>query len=88
MAGGVPVFGIGSVVVSTAGRDKGGWFAVVSLEGEFAFLADGKARKLVNPKKKKRKHLQETNMSVCLEEITSDRKLRKQLTALGSRPLS
>lgn len=78
---------IGSVVVSTAGRDKGSFFAVVSLKGDYAFLADGKIRKLEKPKRKKCKHLQETNQYICLEDITSDRKLKKLLTAFGARRL-
>jgi len=47
----------GSLVVSRAGRDKGKLFAVVRLEGEFAYLADGDLRKLEKPKRKKRRHL-------------------------------
>lgn len=48
----------GSVVVSTAGHDKGVIFAVVGLvNGDYALIADGKVRKLEKPKKKKLKHL-------------------------------
>lgn len=50
--------GVGAVVRSAAGHDRGGVFAVVSLaDSAFAMLADGKRRKLEKPKKKKRKHL-------------------------------
>lgn len=47
----------GSVVFSKSGRDSGRYYLVVSQEGEFAFIADGKTRKLAKPKKKKLKHL-------------------------------
>ena len=47
--------GIGSVVISKAGRDKGDNFIVLSLDGEFAMLANGDLRKVDKPKKKKLK---------------------------------
>ena len=53
--------GIGSIVYSKAGRDKGVCFAVVSLDGEYAYLCDGDIRKFDKPKKKKLKHLSVTN---------------------------
>ncbi len=45
------------VALSIAGRDKGRLFFVLDIEGEFAFIADGRIRHLEKPKKKKRKHL-------------------------------
>ncbi len=53
--------GIGSIVYSKAGRDKGAYFAVVSLDGQYAYLCDGDIRKFDKPKKKKLKHLSVTN---------------------------
>ena len=50
----------GMVVRSKAGRDTGGWFVVISTEGEYAYLVNGEQRKLDRPKKKKLKHLQVT----------------------------
>ena len=47
----------GDLVVSLAGRDKDKVFYVVSVEENFACLADGKTRKLENPKRKKLKHV-------------------------------
>ncbi|MCL2170219.1 MAG: KOW domain-containing RNA-binding protein [Defluviitaleaceae bacterium] len=52
---------IGQIVISKAGRDKGQWFVVVGVEGDYALLADGKGRSLEGPKRKKRKHIQHTN---------------------------
>ena len=49
--------GLGSIVFSKAGRDKGEYFVVVACEGEYAFLCDGKTRKYDKPKKKKLKHM-------------------------------
>ena len=45
------------IVVSLAGRDKGGLFYVLETDGTYAFLADGKTRKLERPKRKKLKHI-------------------------------
>ena len=44
------------IVISTAGRDKGKLFFVLEAEEDFLLLADGKARKLESPKRKRRKH--------------------------------
>lgn len=45
------------IVVSLAGRDKGGLFYVLETDGTYALLADGKTRKLERPKRKKLKHI-------------------------------
>ena len=51
----------GSVVRSTAGRDQGRLFIVVSLiDGDFAYVANGKLRTMEHLKKKRRKHLKPT----------------------------
>lgn len=54
----------GSIVRATAGRDKDSFFVVVGLESNFAFIADGKRRKVDAPKKKKLIHLAETKTVV------------------------
>lgn len=56
--------GIGSIVYSKAGRDKGHYFIVIRKDSEFAYLCDGDIRKFDKPKKKKIKHLSVTN-EVC-----------------------
>ena len=55
------MFETGQIVYSKAGRDKGRAFAVVSVSGNYLFLADGVLRKLEKPKKKKFMHVQKTN---------------------------
>ncbi len=69
---------LGSVVKAQAGRDSGEFFAVVGLEEEYCFIADGKSRKLERPKRKNIKHLSFTNSVIDLSEIT-DKKLRTAL---------
>ena len=45
------------IVRALAGRDKGKLFFVTEVEGEYVIIADGKSRKLENPKRKKIKHV-------------------------------
>ncbi len=51
---------IGQIVFVKAGRDKGNAFIVTKVLGEYVFIANGKNRTLMKPKKKKIIHLQET----------------------------
>ncbi|MCL2070677.1 MAG: KOW domain-containing RNA-binding protein [Oscillospiraceae bacterium] len=73
------------VAKSTAGHDKGSWYAIVcgnsDLSG-FAYIADGRRRKLGTPKKKNIKHLEITNKTVKLDYFT-DKSLRKALWELN-----
>lgn len=81
---------IGSVVRSKAGRDKGDYFVVLALDGNFVYMANGELRKVDNPKKKKLKHLQGTdyysdfiaNKVVASQKVTNQ-ELRKALAQTG-----
>lgn len=48
---------VGDVVISTAGRDKGQAFLVISETEKEIFIVDGKIRKVKAPKKKNKKHV-------------------------------
>ena len=66
-----------NIIRSDAGRDKGKLFVVLAVEGEYLLLADGKSRKVENPKRKKRRHVlfvasEETRLS---EKIKSEEKI-------------
>ena len=52
----------GSIVRAKSGHDKGRFFLVLSTEGNYAFIADGKTRRLEKPKKKNILHLAATNI--------------------------
>ncbi len=56
----------GQLVISTQGRDKGSPFVVLNIEktphGIFVYLADGKKKKVHQPKKKNIKHLEATQI--------------------------
>lgn len=67
----------GSLVYSNAGRDKGGVFVIMHLEGIYGYLADGKTRKVDTPKKKKLKHIADTG---CVAGALQEK------IALGERP--
>lgn len=50
--------GIGTVVLSVCGRDKGRYFIVCKKpDNDYVYIADGALRKLSKPKKKKIKHV-------------------------------
>lgn len=67
----------GSIVIAKAGRDKGGCFVAVELCENYAFICDGKRRKLELPKKKKLIHLAAT--AEVVGDFTTNRKIRKAL---------
>lgn len=73
---------IGSVVRAKAGRDKDEFFAVTAVEKDFCYIADGKSRKLLSPKRKNIKHISLTSSMIDINDIT-DKKLRTLLKSFG-----
>lgn len=69
----------GSVVRATAGRDKGGFFAVIEVDDTCAYLSDGRRRKLETPKKKKLRHLAPTATVIPASSLKTNRQIRKAL---------
>ncbi len=51
------------VVISKKGKYDGKMFFVIDVKEGFALLADGKSRRIANPKKKNVIHLEETGCS-------------------------
>lgn len=43
---------------SLAGHDKDQYYIILSVEGDWVFLADGRRRTLSKPKRKNKKHIQ------------------------------
>lgn len=72
----------GSVVISSAGHDKGRLMLVVGADGGRVLTADGKERRLETPKKKNIKHIRATSGSIELEGLT-DKKLRQTLNRMS-----
>ena len=69
--------GIGNVVMSTQGRDKGMYFVVVSLGKDVVYLSDGGMRKLSAPKKKNVKHVSDSGvvLSSIATKLTEGKKV-------------
>ena len=70
------------IVMSLAGRDKDKLFYVVDTEDNYVFLADGKGRKLENPKRKKLKHVRRvtrTETRVATKILNGDKVLNSEL---------
>lgn len=69
---------VGQLVYSTAGRDKGQLYVVVGINTKDSrvLLANGKSRKISNPKPKNLKHIKETDIisKDIQERILKDKK--------------
>jgi len=79
-----------NLVEAVAGREKGKLFFVLSEDGEYLLLADGKSRRVEAPKRKKRKHVRfiaESNSRVAVKIQSSEKvtnsELRKALASFG-----
>ena len=70
------------IIESLAGRDKGKLFYVIETEENFVLIADGRGRKLENPKRKKLKHVRRvsrTETRVALKIRNGDKVLNSEL---------
>lgn len=76
---------LGSVVKSKAGRDKDTFLVVVELSERFAFVCDGDERPLDRPKKKNLIHLAPTHKEIPVNEIKTNRELKKLLREFNSK---
>ena len=78
------------IVISLAGRDKDKLFYVMDVEDNYVLLADGKGRKLENPKRKKLKHVRrvsrtETRVAAKIQngDKVLNSELRRDLATFG-----
>ena len=70
------------IIVSMAGRDKGGLFYVLRVENGYAYLVNGKQRTMENPKRKKLKHLRfaaRIDSNVAQKILRGDKVLNSEL---------
>ena len=70
------------IIESLAGRDKGKYFYVLDVEDNYVLIADGKGRKLENPKRKKLKHVRRvsrTETRVAAKILNGDKVLNSEL---------
>ena len=75
---------IGQIVISRAGRDKGGFFVVAGFERDKVLVCDGGERPLERAKAKNPKHLSATSMFIDESSMATNPKLRKTLRTLNS----
>ena len=59
----------GDIVVATAGKDRGKRFVVLSVDDRYAHIANGRRRRVQQPKKKSQKHLQ--IIGICDDAVQS-----------------
>ena len=72
---------LGSIVVSTQGRDKGESYVVVGFDKNKVLVADGKHKLLAKPKSKNALHLRITNFvnSELLKKLENKQKVNDQM---------
>ena len=81
--------GSGDIVLSTNGRDKDNYFLVVKVQNGYAFISDGKIRKVTALKKKNIKHLRSVKFAVlkdianCIEngQLVGNKRLNRLIKA-------
>ena len=80
------------VVISLAGRDQDKLFYVLDIDGAYAILANGKQRKLENPKRKKLRHIRfaaRIDSDVAMKIRNGDKvlnsELRRDLAIIGQK---
>lgn len=75
-----PVYEVGSVVISAAGKDRGIYYAVVGAAPDGRVLcSDGRKRRLNNPKRKNARHLLAAGPVLTPERRAANRALRRAL---------
>ncbi len=71
----------GRLVRSKAGRDKARTLAVLTAEGGWLTLADGRLRPLARPKRKKAMHVAATGAVLTESQLQTDKALRAAIAA-------
>ncbi|MGN0497780.1 MAG: hypothetical protein ACI4F6_01745 [Acutalibacteraceae bacterium] len=69
----------GLVVRAKCGRDKNRFFVVISCEREYAYIADGKTRRLEKPKRKNLKHLFVTDTVIPESSLNTNKLIKAEL---------
>ena len=73
----------GLVARAVSGRDKGGFFVILSAESGYAVICDGKRRSLQKPKKKNIKHLLATQTVLQEDSMGTNREIRRALSCFN-----
>ena len=73
----------GQIVKSLAGHDKDCIYMIVRAEGSFIWVADGKRRRLENPKRKNTAHVQTIKVYVPEADRDKDEAIQHFLKSYG-----
>ena len=73
----------GLVVKAVSGRDKDGFFVVLSSNSGYAVICDGKRRSLEKPKQKNIKHLLATQTVLQENSMETNREIRRALSSFN-----
>lgn len=73
----------GQIVKSLAGHDKDCIYMIVRAEGSFIWVADGKRRRLENPKRKNTAHVQIIKVYVPEADRDKDEAIQHFLKSYG-----
>ncbi len=73
----------GQIVKSLAGHDKDCIYMIVRAEGSFIWVADGKRRRLENPKRKNTAHVQLIRVYVPEADRDKDEAIQHFLKSYG-----
>lgn len=76
---------VGRVVLALSGKEAGRLCVIVAASDAGCFIADGRHRKLQNPKRKNPRHLRCTALTLAPEQYATDRHLRRTLQQAGHR---
>lgn len=71
---------LGQVVLSKAGKDSGSFYVILREEDDFAYIADGRLRKVEKPKLKRKKHLAPTKTVLEAKDCETNSSLRAALS--------
>lgn len=74
----------GALVRSLAGHDKGRLYIALRLDGDFAYVTDGRHHKLNDPKKKRLKHIANEGGTVEISSLECDAHVRKAIKRIKS----
>ena len=75
----------GDVVLSLSGRDRNTLLAVARTDENYVYVCDGKARPLLNPKRKNPKHVSAVEQRLSEVQMHSDKSLRKALATVKTK---
>lgn len=64
---------------SLAGHDKDQYFIILTDDGEYVTISDGKTRSVENPKRKNKKHIQAGKTPLTVGNPVTDEAIRTEL---------